>query len=804
MTKTPLERQIEREARMFETAQSTFARKSAKAQIEGRETTMAYGRTLVNKHLAALSDAISDFCSVKPEGRPLQTRDDLSALSTDTVAAIALDAVVNVLLHPEAEKRKSTRLAIEIGTRLDFERQIASKKTRQTFAHFVEQLDRLGVQGEQRARRIQAHIEAAKEPSITSNLATTKRRLQNGTQCLRLLVATLDQFVELRTIRDGKGKTDQFEAVMPTEQTQTWIERFQAKQVRCAPGFTATVVPPQPWTTPFSGGYHSGDLYFEPLCLVKTDSQEHRASLARADMPDVYQAVNAVQATAWRINGRVLDVMNDARAGRLSIGKLVSGSKAPKGSTKHEKAKWHSLKWTADKILALAQEDREEPALYFPIQLDFRGRLNCVPEVFHWQGSDLCRGLLTFAERKSLGLSGVHWLRIHGANVFGHDKSKYDDRIQWVLDNESLFRRIAAAPLDNLKLWSDSPKKAWQRLAFCFEYVAALDHAEGPKAYASSLPVSVDGTCNGLQHFAALMRDRNSALNVNVYSYEIREDAYQNAADQVVKMLQRETRGDHNCAAAKWLRIGVTRQTVKQIVMTVPYSVTDYGAAAQVQDYLEENEFAGNFERADVWYFAQMVLRAVDKLVPAAQRVRDWLRAIATARTKAGQPLRWTTPSGFPVLLAEYKNRSVPVEIYVSGKRYARRLSEPTDRLDLRAQQNSVSPNFIHSLDAATLCLAVDFSLRHGTTAFAMVHDSFGTHAANLDDLANSVRNGFWSTHAGLEDRERFHPEEDWKGYQSPLEGFLRANPNNEVSELPKGLGDFDLYTVIFSDYLVS
>src|SRR6185503_15145716 len=114
----------------------------------------------------------------------------------------------------------------------------------------------------------------------------------------------------------------------------------QAAQVRCAPGFTATVVPPLPWTTPFSGGYHSGNLYFEPLYLVKTDSPEHREALARAEMPDVYRAVNAIQATAWRINGRVLDVMNEARARGLTIGKFVGGSKAPVNSSEKARAKW--------------------------------------------------------------------------------------------------------------------------------------------------------------------------------------------------------------------------------------------------------------------------------------------------------------------------------------------------------------------------------------------------------------------------------------------------------------------------------
>jgi septation ring formation regulator EzrA len=111
---------------MFETAQSALSRKIDKAQAQGRETLTAYGRTLVNKHLASLSEAIQAFCSVKSEGKPLQARVDLASLPADTIAAITLDAVVNVLLHQEAEKRKTTRLAIEIGTRLDFERHAAN------------------------------------------------------------------------------------------------------------------------------------------------------------------------------------------------------------------------------------------------------------------------------------------------------------------------------------------------------------------------------------------------------------------------------------------------------------------------------------------------------------------------------------------------------------------------------------------------------------------------------------------------------------------------------------------------------
>jgi len=44
---------------------------------------------------------------------------------------------------------------------------------------------------------------------------------------------------------------------------------------------------------------------------------------------------------------------------------------------------------------------------YFPSNLDFRGRVYPIPPYLHHLGSDLSRGLLTFAEGKPLGERGI-------------------------------------------------------------------------------------------------------------------------------------------------------------------------------------------------------------------------------------------------------------------------------------------------------------------------------------------------------------------------------------------------------------
>ena len=49
----------------------------------------------------------------------------------------------------------------------------------------------------------------------------------------------------------------------------------------------------------------------------------------------------------------------------------------------------------------------------------------------------------------------------------------------------------------------------------CFDLHAA-SASDDPTAYLSCLPVHQDGSCNGLQHYAALARDVQGAQQVNL------------------------------------------------------------------------------------------------------------------------------------------------------------------------------------------------------------------------------------------------------------------------------------------------
>ena len=80
--------------------------------------------------------------------------------------------------------------------------------------------------------------------------------------------------------------------------------------------------------------------------------------------------------------------------------------------------------------------------------------------------------------------------------------------------------------------WWRRGEKPWQVLATCTELAAAL-RSEDPCAFLSSLPVHLDGTCNGLQHYAALGGDVTGARAVNLETMgDVPQDVYSGASPE--------------------------------------------------------------------------------------------------------------------------------------------------------------------------------------------------------------------------------------------------------------------------------
>ena len=78
-----------------------------------------------------------------------------------------------------------------------------------------------------------------------------------------------------------------------------------------------------------------------------------------------------------------------------------------------------------------------------------------------------------------------------------------------------IMHRSASESTLARRRWWQSADAPWQCLAACMEVRDALASGD-PAAFRSRLPVQMDGSCNGLQHYAALSRDAPGAHAVNL------------------------------------------------------------------------------------------------------------------------------------------------------------------------------------------------------------------------------------------------------------------------------------------------
>ena len=106
-----------------------------------------------------------------------------------------------------------------------------------------------------------------------------------------------------------------------------------------------------------------------------------------------------------------------------------------KKRTKKEKEELDSFiskKELQDNILGLASAFLNVPEFYFPVNLDFRGRLNCVSEYLNYQSSDLARSLLVFSRGEDIDKTdevSINYLKVYGASCFGLSRMSMNDRI---------------------------------------------------------------------------------------------------------------------------------------------------------------------------------------------------------------------------------------------------------------------------------------------------------------------------------------------------------------------------------------
>ncbi|KAL0461545.1 UNVERIFIED_CONTAM: DNA-directed RNA polymerase 2B, chloroplastic/mitochondrial [Sesamum latifolium] len=548
------------------------------------------------------------------------------------------------------------------------------------------------------------------------------------------------------------------------------------------------LVPPVKWT-----GYDKGAYLYLPSYVMRTHgARQQRESVKRApteQLKPVFEALDTLGSTRWRVNKRVLSIIDRIWASGGCLGDLVDRSDIPLPerpdtedeallkkwkwkvkSIKKEKRERHSLR--CDTELKLA-ENEEEEGFFYPHNLDFRGRAYPMHPHLNHLGSDICRGILEFSEGRPLGKSGLRWLKIHLANLFanGVDKLSHEGRLAFTENHLDDIFDSADRPLEGKRWWL-SAEDPFQCLAACINLAEAL-RSLSPETTISHIPVHQDGSCNGLQHYAALGRDKLGAAAVNLVAGEKPADVYSGIAARVLKIMKEDAQKDPavfpDALRARLLINQVDRKLVKQTVMTSVYGVTYIGARDQIKRRLKERDAIADDAKlfGAACYAAKITLTALGQMFEAARSIMTWLGECAKIIASENEPVRWTTPLGLPVVQPYRKvgRHLIKTSLQVLT------LQRETEKVMVKRQRTAFPPNFVHSLDGSHMMMTAIACKKAGLN-FAGVHDSYWTHACDVDEMNRILR-------------EKFVELYEAPILENLLEGFQQSFPSLTFPPLP-------------------
>jgi DNA-directed RNA polymerase len=183
--------------------------------------------------------------------------------------------------------------------------------------------------------------------------------------------------------------------------------------------------------------------------------------------------------------------------------------------------------------------------------------------------------------------------------------------------------------------------------------------SEDPSSFLSNFPIHQDGSCNGLQHYAALGRDEKGAFSVNLSDSNRPQDVYSDIADLVELKRKEDEKTEET---ARILKGFIGRKVIKQTVMTTVYNVTMYGAKLQI---LRQLEMLEKFPKAHLnkasQYLAKSTFQNLNEVFESARKIQQWLSDCAYAITKLrGHSVIWVTPLGL-IVVQPYYDKNVRV-----------------------------------------------------------------------------------------------------------------------------------------------
>ena len=600
-----------------------------------------------------------------------------------------------------------------------------------------------------------------------------------------------------------------------TKDAWEYIHKAMKKSEALYPIKLPMVVPPRKWVNPDDGGYEQG--FGDPL--VRGATKVAKASHTKEAMPLVYDAINIIQHTPFRVNKQVLDVAMKVFEDRVSIGDLDVHEERTlpvpppelqleyKCRTEEQyrtvrlffldcsrvaefNRRINSRRITVSQTISLARRFAEEQDLRFfhAAALDFRGRFYCQATGLSHQGSDLQRGLIEFGLGHVVphNSEAMHsWLR-HGAAVLGK-KGTLEERANAMsaIIRSGEAEAIARDPAGTVSLWGKADEP-FSYLAWC------LDVPNVRAGKPSHLMVAVDGSCNGIQVLSLLLRDEVGAAAVNLIPSERPNDIYQMVADRTMQRIEEAVARGESFAEG-WKKIGVSRSMVKRPVMCLPYSISMRSAMMYLKEAYMEYHRDGPWSDPSMscGFLIKKVWPSIQEIVVKGTQFLAWARAAGSIITTHGIHPVWVTPDGFTVQQSYFSYEPSRVRTTLGKEAHIWQIRKETARINRRKHSAGLVPNLVHSLDATAARETARRLHKANIPDMAFVHDSYLCHAAFHPQLAKELREAWITTFSG-------DPLRDWV---RQIEAQL---PKGVVLPPPPEYGNLDINVIRDSRYFFS
>lgn len=650
--------------------------------------------------------------------------------------------------------------------------------------------------------------------------------------------------------------------------------------------FSPMTAPPVDWPSVMSPYLDPRTSFLVPM-VKKMWSPEQKVAIDTAinegTMDDCIKALNMIQAVPYTINDYIVRAVRwtagypeegdgERSEMRAKVGKFPNLKKVDEVAkpdnweslSRVEKAEWHRANDKAkrlnseinglDRVLSnvLADcKDLQDIPFYMPHQFDKRGRIYHTSTFGH-HNTDYIRAMFLFANKSELTEDNAPFLDLQIANSWGNgvDKRSLAERQTWVDENYEAIYECGKDFRSNL-FWLDADEP-FQFLAACREYANAADAVEKGEPYYSGLPIALDATQSGIQHYAASMLNESDGELVNLTPQDEPNDVYlacmhkaQKYIDDDIEAIKQdapitdaddEEEQERKAKRQKYLKIGeilnseggLTRKIVKRNVMTWAYSSRQYGLAKQLRsdwlsDYTaevdrgerEEHPFGEDDGYAASFYIAGKNEEAISKTVKSASVGMKFFQDCAAILAEENKHVQFVTPLGFPMAqyyreerkvkdpkTGKWKSDPTRQRMYLTDKATGKQLknaknctTEYLEKVNITQSVNAVAPNVIHSMDATHLMMTALMCHHNGVDDLMVVHDSFATNLGNIGLLSWAVRQAFVDLYTD------YNLYEDFKNQCA-----ARLSDPDRVARLPDvpARGNLDLQGVIESNYCFS